>query len=244
MCLFLFKMKISRKYRVIFCIALLFSMLVASFYMIINSRRFQFFGKIISRVNTNRKIVALTFDDGPSVLTASILDTLSHLGIKATFFVVGEDLSLNMDKGRMIVNSGHALGNHSWSHSRLIFSSFTAVKHEVERTDSAIRVAGYKGEIYFRPPYGKKLFSLPYYLYRHKRTTVMWDVEPEGSLSSSAQIVEETVRSVHPGSIILLHAMVSSREASRAAIGPIVRKLQEMGYGFVTVDELVAGDNL
>src|SRR5215475_7640909 len=93
----------------------------AAAYKVSKSRTFQFFGDIIPRVNTRQKVVALTFDDGPTPgLTEEVLSILNEEGVKATFFVIGEDLERNLEEGRKIVAAGHELGNHSYSHKRMV----------------------------------------------------------------------------------------------------------------------------
>lgn len=106
--------------------------------------------------------------------------------------------------------------------------------------DAAIARTGYRGPVTFRPPYGKKLWTLPHYLAERDRITVTWDVEPDsGGTSDTARIVEDTVGAVHPGSIILLHVMFDGRSASRTAVPLIIERLQADGYRFVTVSDLL-----
>lgn len=127
------------------------------------SRTTQLFGEIIPRVGTPKPVVALTFDDGPSVrFTPEVLAILRERGIKATFFLTGKETEENLPQARMIVSDGHQVGNHSYTHSNMAFMGLGRVGDEIERTDAAIRTAGHKGEIMFRPPYGKKLFALRY----------------------------------------------------------------------------------
>ena len=76
-----------------------------------------------------------------------------------------------------IVDGGHELGNHSYSHPRMLFRSQAFIAFEIERTDALIHAAGQTGRATFRPPYGLKLFGLPYYLARTDRTTVLWDLD-------------------------------------------------------------------
>ena len=212
-----------------------------------NSRTFQFAGKIVPRVITSEKIVALTFDDGPTKSgTDEILKALQQKNVKATFFVTGSELDQNMSEAQKIVAAGHELGNHSYSHVRMVLVTPSFVRHEIEKTDRLIREAGFKGEINFRPPYGKKLLALPYYLSKTGRKTIMWDVEPDSDHETSKEsnrIIEETRAQVRPGSIILLHAMYPSRHQSLKAVPGIIENLQREGYRFVTVGELLAAGN-
>lgn len=215
----------------------------AGLWQISKSRTFQFFGGLISRVPTSQRVVALTFDDGPLPgNTEKVIQALAAAGVRANFFVTGESLAENPAEGRRLVAAGHELGNHSYSHRRMVLKSWPFIKSEVERTDHLIRQAGYRGEILFRPPNGKKLLALPYYLRRTGRTTITWDVEPDSYpvvAASSNRIVQYTLDHVRPGSIILLHVMADRRGESRQAIGGIVSGLRQKGYAFLTVSELL-----
>lgn len=206
-------------------------------------RSWQAFGTIVPRVEVDEKVVALTFDDGPTPAGAdAILPLLDSLGVRATFFVNGASLAERPEVGRRLVAAGHELGNHTWSHRRMLLMSRAAIRREVERTDSMIRAVGWRGPIHFRPPYGKKLVGLPWYLHRTGRTTVTWDVEPESHSridGSAERIAAHVLERTRPGSIILLHVMFPSRAESRRAVPAIVRGLRARGYRFVTVSELM-----
>jgi len=208
-----------------------------------NAHTVQLFGGIVDRVQTEAPVVALTFDDGPTAqFTPEVLDILGRRQIKATFFVVGEALDRNPELGRQIVAGGHELGNHSYSHTRLILRPLSFIRQEIERTDQLIRQAGYAGEIHFRPPNGKKLILLPYYLATTGRHTVTWTVAPESAPGEADRIVARVLEQARPGSIILLHVMYESRVESRAALPGIIDGLQARGYRFVTLSELLAAE--
>lgn len=211
------------------------------------SRTFQFFGELIPRINTSQKVVALTLDDGPTVEgTDQILAILAEQNIKATFFVTGAELEMNLDQGRKIVAAGHELGNHSYSHVRMMLVTPSFVKQEIESTDKLIRDAGYQGEILFRPPYGKKLFALPYYLSKTGRKSITWDVEPDSNPEIAAdadKIADHVLSNTRPGSIIILHVMYSNRRESMKAVKKIVEGLKAQGYSFKTMSELLALEN-
>ncbi|MGC4390854.1 polysaccharide deacetylase family protein [Agrobacterium sp. M50-1] len=207
------------------------------------SRTTQLFGGIIARVETERPVVALTFDDGPSVrFTPDILTVLRQRGVKATFFLTGKETEENLPQARMIVSEGHQLGNHSYTHSNMMFMGPARIREEIERTDAAIRAAGYEGEIMFRPPYGKKLLALPWYLSRHDRKTIMWDVEPESFpdvAEDASALASHVIEQTRNGSIIIMHVMYRSREVSRQALPLIIDGLRQRGFEFVTVAQLL-----
>jgi chitin deacetylase len=211
------------------------------FLQLINARHFQFFGTPITRLETDKKLVALTFDDGPTDSTAEVLKIVNDQHIPATFYLIGEQIEKYPELTKEIVNSGHELGNHSYSHQRMIFKSYGFMKREVEMTDSLIRTAGYSGEITFRPPYFKKFILLPYYLDQTNKKTLLADVTPEDEADvadSTEKIVEYTVANTKPGSIILLHPHFITA-AARPAIAEIVAELKQQGYEFVTVSTLL-----
>ncbi len=209
---------------------------------LIPSRTTQLAGEIVQRVETDERIVALTFDDGPTDADAdAVLEALARRGVVATFYLNGQDIDDNPDAVAAIIAAGHELGNHTWSHRSMAFVTLDTVVDEVESTDAAIRAAGYDGPITFRPPFGNKLLTLPLYLAHHDRVTVTWDVSAEdfsGARQSGADIAEGTVATTSPGSIILLHPWFG-RTASQQAIGEIIDRLQADGYRFVTVSELI-----
>ncbi|WP_096199762.1 polysaccharide deacetylase family protein [Bacillus sp. FJAT-45350] len=210
------------------------------------SRSFQFFGGLITSVETNEKVVALTFDDGPGANTDKILDILSKHDVKGTFYLTGHEIENFFDDGVNIVQAGHEIGNHSYSHKRMVFKSPSFIKDEIEKTDELIRQIGFEGEITFRPPFGKRLLFLPYYLSENDRNTILWNIEPETNpeiASDSHNIVNHIVDNIVPGSIILLHVMYESRIESLNAVEGIVISLKEQGYTFVTVSELLELEN-
>jgi peptidoglycan-N-acetylglucosamine deacetylase len=211
-------------------------------YRLIPSRTTQVAGDLVQRLETDERIVALTFDDGPTPAdTDGILDALATRGVVATFYLNGQDIAANPASTQAIIAGGHEIGNHTWSHRSMAFVTLDIVADEVERTDAAIRAAGYDGPITFRPPFGNKLVILPLYLAAHDRVTVTWDVSAEditGAPQSTSEIVDTTVATTHPGSIILLHPWFG-RTASQDAIGDVIDLLHSQGYRFVTVSDLI-----
>lgn len=239
--------KLWKRYSLIIILLLaIISLLLYSLFRISKSRSFQFFGEIIPRVEIDKKIIALTFDDAPTPHTDEVLAILAKKNIKATFYVIGQNVEKYSQEGRNIVQSGHELGNHSYSHQRFLLKPLSFVETEIEKTNQLIRGIGYEGEITFRPSFGKKLLLLPWYLSQHNIKTIMVDVEAETympKLETDGEkkdfLVKHTLEKTQPGSIILLHPFCESCGSSRKAIEPIIDALQADGYQFVTVSELL-----
>ncbi|MDF2882912.1 MAG: polysaccharide deacetylase [Clostridiaceae bacterium] len=226
-------------------ILLSFMLLIAegiAAYKIMNSRKFQFFGGIVNRINTKDKVVALTFDDGPSQKVDDILSILNSENVKATFFLIGSEIKQYPEEAKKLISSGQEIGNHTYSHNRMVFKTPSYIKNEIEDTDNLIRNMGYKDPIQFRPPNGKKLIFLPYYLKQHNRKTILWDLEPNSYPeinSSSDKIVKYVADNVKPGSIIILHPMYDNKGTTIGAIRGIIQELKNKGYEFKTINELL-----
>ncbi len=217
--------------------------LAAFLWSISRSRDYQLFGELVNRVDTDENVIALTFDDGPTAKhTPGVLALLREKDVTATFFLIGSEAEENVDQARAIVAAGHEIGNHTYTHPDMTLADEAKAAEEVEKTDAAIRAAGYDGDILFRPPFGKKLFGLPLYLAKHDRTSVTWDVEPESFDDVAAdpqKMTTHVLERTKPGSIIILHVMYDSREPSRQALPAIIDGLKARGFRFVTVSELI-----
>lgn len=208
-----------------------------------NARKYQLFGNLTSQVETNDKVVALTFDDGPTKNTDAILSLLDDYQVKATFFLIGKDIEGQPDEARKIAEAGHQIGNHTYSHKRMVLKSPAFIKHEIEKTDDLIADIGYTESIVVRPPYGKKLIGFPYYLNKHKRETITWNLEPDTFFTQADEKVRYVKENIRPGSIILMHPMYDSTGNELQAIEKILQTLMDEGYTFVTIDELLTIKN-
>jgi peptidoglycan/xylan/chitin deacetylase (PgdA/CDA1 family) len=226
----------------------LLALVFAGLWKLSNSRTYQVFGKLIASLPCSEPLVALTLDDGPTPEgTGPLIDLLAQHAVSATFFLVGRELQQFPELGRRIVHAGHELGNHSYTHARMLLRTQDFVRRELEATDMAIRAAGQQGEILFRPPYGKKLFGLPWYLEQTGRTTLMWNLEPESAPDVGPRpekhTPEDEVRYVldHllPGSIVLLHAMRDPDGFKHRVLEQLLPAVQQRGYRWVTAAELL-----
>jgi peptidoglycan/xylan/chitin deacetylase (PgdA/CDA1 family) len=236
----------ARRRRTALLAAALVSTLLAAYglYRLMNARTFQLFAPLVASVPGPERVLALTVDDGPVPDgVAPLLELLRRHGVRATFFVNGANLRSHPELGRKIVQAGHQLGNHGDTHARLVFRSQSFIRHEVEATDQAIHDAGFTGDILFRPPHGKKLFGLPWFLRQTGRLTVMWNLEPESTPGVPPTPEAQTAFVLHqitPGSILLMHAMIDPSGRARRALELMIPALQSQGYRFVTVSELLA----
>ena len=203
--------------------------------------KFQILGELITHVDTKEKVVALTYDDGPNPpYTNQLLNLLERLQVKATFFVVGKNVEQHPETVQLLVSKGHELGNHSYSHAQLVWKTPWFVRSEIEKTDKLLRQLGVKQEIHFRAPYGFKLLILPYLLAKMHKKNIMWSVNPRDFAEGNSEVIENyVVEQVRPGSIILMHDGGGDRSPTIAATEGLIQKLQEQGYQFKTVSELM-----
>jgi peptidoglycan-N-acetylglucosamine deacetylase len=212
-------------------------------YWLMDSRTVQVMGDHVSRVDTTRKVVALTFDDGPDeAYAAELVRDLQQAQAKGTFYVIGSVAAAHPVALRTLIVAGEEIGNHSYSHRRLVFVSTSTVRDEIARADAVIRGAGYTGPITVRPPYAKKLLSYPFEMASGERTTVMWDLEPDSrsTIAGDADAMTDYVLdNVRPGSIIEFHPWSPGNAATRKAIPMVMEELRQDGYQFVTVSELL-----
>jgi chitin deacetylase len=225
----------------IFIVSCALVLVVISSVMAINSHTFEFFGGNITHVDTKEKVVALTFDDGPTNgHIPEVLHTLHTYNVKATFFLIGKQVVTHPEATREIIKQGHEVGNHGYTHRSLVFMPYNQVAREVEATDDALRNLGYHKPIEFRPPYGHKFIFLPWYLHSHDRLTIMWSLAPDDLYKKADDMSAYVETNVKPGSIIILHVMEDHRAEQRKALTQFIPALQKQGYRFVTVDELLS----
>ena len=184
------------------------------------------------------KYVALTFDDGPRCETTSaLLDGLKERGAQATFFVIGTQVMCAGNEGLLerMAAEGHQIGNHTYSHERLLDIEVSRVIEEIQKTDVLLKNILGDGSYWLRPPYGLIDSARAAQL---NTPMIYWSLDPEDWKWLDAKKVTEFVTSrVKAGDIILLHDFYpSSVEAALA----IIDRLQPLGYVFVTVEELFA----
>jgi peptidoglycan/xylan/chitin deacetylase (PgdA/CDA1 family) len=200
------------------------------------------FGPTLGRIAGDRKVVALTFDDGPNPeATPLILDTLAEKGVLATFFVLGSHVQRWPELVRRMSQEGHQLGNHGYFHRKLQFKSPFYVSRDIRLGIRAIKRAGAPAPRYFRAPHGfRSPWTTPIALSYGERTVGwslgVWDSDRPGV----DEIVKRTLEGVSPGSIVLLHDgdgynPDGDRTQTAAALPRIIDSLKEQGYEFATL---------
>lgn len=217
---------------------ILIAVLFAGLFQVTKLRTFQLFGGLTYQAETEEKLIALTFDDGPTKNMDQLLPLLDEYNAKSTFFLIGNEIEKHPEEAKKIVEAGHQIGNHTYSHKRMVLKSPSFIEEEIEKTDELIRSIGYEGEIDFRPPYGKKFVGLPYYLNKTNRETIMWSLDPETYYTSADEKINYVMENIQPGSIILLHPMYDQTGGTLQVVETILKELTKEGYRFVTVDEL------
>jgi peptidoglycan/xylan/chitin deacetylase (PgdA/CDA1 family) len=199
----------------------------------------QLIGQPLCHVDTREKLVALTFDDGPTPDGVSyLLDQLKRHDAHATFFLIGGAVAEQPGQVRRLLAAGQEVGNHSYSHDRMWGFFPGAYEQEIRRTDALLRAEGATPTL-FRPPYGKKLTGLPIAVARTGYRTVMWDIADPDEASDARAYAGRVLAQVRPGSIVLIHAMYGTRRIARAALPLILAGLDQRGYRAVTVSELL-----
>ena len=183
----------------------------------------------------HKKVVALTFDDGPDGnTTPQALDILAKYKIKATFFVQGKNIAGNESILKRMQSEGHEVGNHSWNHPILTKLSLEDAKQQLTDTEDAITKVLGKSSKLMRPPYGAISDDIRNSL---DLSFIMWDVDSlDWKSKNEAAILTEIQRQTTDGSIILMHDI---HQTSVNSLPRVIEYLQGQGYSFVTVSELL-----
>ncbi|MFI6499092.1 polysaccharide deacetylase family protein [Nonomuraea typhae] len=190
-----------------------------------------------SRIDCKKaKCVALTFDDGPGDHTTRLLDMLRRHAAKATFFVVGQMVAADKHHNvRHMVDDGHELGNHSWSHEQLTTLSDAGLRYQLHHTQDVIeRETGVRMTL-MRPPYGSTDASVAAETRREGLAQILWNVDTLDWRDRNAATVAKRAISAKSGSIILMHDI---HRTTVDAIPRILDTFSHRGFTFVTVSEL------
>src|SRR5881628_4141834 len=190
-------------------------------------------------VHVDGPYIAMTFDDGPSAtLTPKLLDLLAAHHIKATFFVIGENVAEHSEIVARAAREGHEIANHSWSHPNLGKMSGDNVRSQLQRTDDAIQNATGKRPTLMRPPYGSITAREKRWIHDELGyDIILWDVDPyDWKRPGPAVVRNRILKETQPGSIVLSHDI---HPGTIEAMPSTFDALEAKGFKFVTVSELI-----
>lgn len=224
------------KVKKIFCFILFVIILFNQFKIMIFSSK-----EVYRSASEHSKKIALTFDDGPHPkLTDKILDVLEKYNIKATFFVIGNNVDLYSKPLKRAVEAGHEIGNHTNSHILLEKLNNESIKAEINQCYKKVySTTGYSMNL-LRPPCGKTNDQVINIAKELGYKTILWNVDThDWSHATMKEIVDNINKNVIGGDIILFHDYISGSQNTVGALDVIIPMLHEKGYEFVTISELI-----
>jgi peptidoglycan-N-acetylglucosamine deacetylase len=197
----------------------------------------------IHKIHTKQKIVALSFDDGPSEkYTPEVLKILKEHNIHATFFMIGQNVERYPNLARDLLAEQNVIGNHTFTHINVAKNSADKVAQELEQNANTIYEATGAYPALFRPPYGTCSDLSRQVVTDAGYKTILWSVttnDYDAKMTEPSLIQYDILRTTHPGAIIALHDGGGDRSKTVAALPKIIERLQQEGYTFVTVPELL-----
>lgn len=208
----------------------------------------QLFGASFNGLPPGTRKLALTYDDGPNDrCTQDLLDVLARHDIKATFFMLGRFVEQSPALARHVAEAGHAIGNHSYDHPRLIWVTNRELRSQIERTQKAIEAATGTTPTLFRPGYGGRRPGTFAIVREYGLTPVLWRVICGDWAAESSEVIKRrAVRKIRGGEVIVLHdgahdQMGGDRTLTVRATDNLIRHYKGLGYEFVTVPEMMKG---
>ncbi|KAA6331174.1 Peptidoglycan-N-acetylglucosamine deacetylase [termite gut metagenome] len=184
--------------------------------------------KAIWRMNTTEKAVYLTFDDGPiPQITPWVLELLDKYDVKATFFMVGDNVHKYPDTYRMVVESGHRIGNHTYNHVRGFEYLSEGYLANVEKANELLETD------LFRPPHGQMRWA-QYFKLKGCYKIVMWDLVTRdySNKLNGKQVFQKVKKYIRKGSIITFHDSLRAEKNMKYALPHSIEWIKEQGYEF------------
>ncbi len=187
---------------------------------------------VLWRMNTEAKVVYLTFDDGPiPECTPQILDILAQHNVRATFFMVAENAVRHPHLLERVRNEGHAVGNHTYHHMRGYKHSLADYINDIEMANQVLNTP------LFRPPHGRMTSCQKRALREQGYTICLWDVlthdyNPNYSVEHMMKVIQRFVRN---GSIITCHDSIKSKDRTLLLLPQLIQYLKNQGYEFATL---------
>lgn len=198
-----------------------------------------FFIPVICAAETDKKVIAISFDDGPSrEYTSAILKVLKENNVQASFFCIGSRIALNRQLLRQIHEEDHIIGNHSHSH-HVLFDLFSSKKMlaDMEKMDRALEeVIGLRPK-FFRPPYGVINPNLKKAIIRANYTPIGWSVRSMDTVTKdNKRLLKKVCRSLHPGAVFLFH---DTSKATLEMLPAFIQYVKQSGYEIVRLDKML-----
>ena len=214
----------------------------------VRGRSSRLFGASVWRGVRDRAAIALTFDDGPSESTPELLKVLERHGVRATFFQCGIHVRRLPGIARELAGAGHEVGNHSDTHAMLCFRSARQIRDELSRAQEAIFEASGTRPTLFRAPYGVRWFGLRAAQRRLGLLGVMWTAIGKDWKLPAAAVTARLAAAARNGAIFCLHDGRGTHPkpdvgASIEAVRQLIPALQDRGYHFETVSEILCPKN-
>jgi len=202
----------------------------------------QWYGRTFVRGIPGMKQIALTYDDGPNdPHTLRLLEVLAKHEARATFFLIGQFVKQRPDIVREILQAGHAIGNHTFTHPRLIFTSAAGTRQELARCQDAIADAAGEAPKLFRPPFGGRRPTTLGMVREMGLQSIMWSITGfDWKAPPAERIVRRVSGRIRGGDVVLLHdgshrGMGGDRAQTVIATGQLLTHWREQGYAFVSV---------
>ncbi len=196
----------------------------------------------------DEKLIALTFDDGPDdVYTPAVLDVLQQKQVRATFFLIGNRVEKYPEVTRRIVEEGHLIGNHTYTHPNTGKPLGEQLRTELERTEAALAVFGVSPSYLFRPPYGALTAPAALEVANMGYRLALWSVDSlDWRGLTKEEVLNNVLPHIAPGRVILQHSAGGPGEdlsGSVLALPEIIDHLKQQGYTVVTMDEMFPASN-
>ena len=190
---------------------------------------------------SNTMQIAITFDDGPHpYLTPRILEILERYGVEATFFMVGVNVRNYPDAARAVIEAGHEVGNHTFTHGHMKRLSPAEVEREIGECEAALEeLCEYRPHL-FRPPEGAVNTYIAHCSEENDYKLILWSLDTrDWENKSTEEIVERVLSSVTAGDIILMHDYIGRSSKTPEALEILLPRLIERGYEPVSVSRLL-----
>lgn len=186
---------------------------------------------VIAQLEVDNKI-ALTFDDGPSKYTREIIEVLDDYNVKATFFLVGSNISGREDVVRLLHEKGHGIGNHTMTHPYLTLFDYEQQRVEITLTNESIENITGVAPTLFRPPYGVMDTTTERILREQQMKTILWNKDPKDwDTDDPIELTRKVLSTMESGSIVLFH----EKEVTVAALPHILKHLLGSNMEFVKI---------